>query len=350
MRRALPFLIMVLIGLAACRGDDARAPFTDSRIPPGLDHRSYPPQGWAWGLIQVGKAPPVRYGVAGPARRPIGHVIILPGYGETAEAWFETANDLIGRGYAVWVLEGSGQAGSGRAALPRDVVHARSLDPDVAAVIILATRITRDRPRFLLAAGMSTPIAARAAALGLELDGMVLIQSTLAAPPDPGVARTTTTRPGEEDSTAHALRMVGLGHLRRPGGQGWRREDRLDEYMSSSESSHVHWLSRQWQRANPDLRMGDPSVGWSYAYAQEVAAANAAWPRVRARTLAIGADICRGLASCSRIPDPSTTVTAASADGEAFHRAFVAAILGFIEPGGAALAPAPSGVTVDPEG
>src|SRR3569832_916048 len=98
-RRALPFLILLLLALGACRpGDDPRAPFTDSRIPPGLEHRFYPPQGWTWGLLKIGTAPPVRYGVAAPASTARSQVLILPGYGEPAEAWFEIANELIAHG------------------------------------------------------------------------------------------------------------------------------------------------------------------------------------------------------------------------------------------------------------
>ena len=51
MRRALILAFCALTLLAACGGQGSLAPFTDSRIPPGLEQRFYPPEGWTWGLV-----------------------------------------------------------------------------------------------------------------------------------------------------------------------------------------------------------------------------------------------------------------------------------------------------------
>src|SRR5665213_1874731 len=111
MRRGI--ISVILAGLlAACGGGD-RSPFADSRMPPDLAERFYPPEGWAWGFVKVGDAPAQLYGVAAPAGAPRGDILILADYGELAETWFETARDLNRRGYAVWILEGAGQGGSG---------------------------------------------------------------------------------------------------------------------------------------------------------------------------------------------------------------------------------------------
>src|SRR5262249_31672451 len=104
-------------------GHDSRDGFADSRPPPGLAERFYPPEDWAWGFLQVGDAPAQRYGVAAPPVTPRADVLILPDYGESAETWFETARDLTASGYVVWVLEGVGQGGSGRLTGHRDLGH-----------------------------------------------------------------------------------------------------------------------------------------------------------------------------------------------------------------------------------
>lgn len=337
-RRALPLLLCLLAGLCACkRGDDPRAPFTDSRIPPGLGHRFYPPQGWAWGLLQIGKAPPVRYGVAAPATTARGQIVILPSYGETAEAWFWTVRDLVARGYVVWVLEGSGQGGSGRRSLPRDVVDAPDLDPDVAAAAVLVAQTSGDRPRYLLGAGTSTPIAIRAAALGFPLDGLILFRPRFIDYSDPGSVRRVAAKPGKQDIWLH---RIGLGRHRTWGGQGWRA-DQLIEFLKPSEAASRQAISREWQRANPDLRMGDPSADWAIAYHKELEAAGASWSKVLAPTLVIGLDICARRANCRRVPEST-----AEAQRDP-HAAFIDQLLGFIDPSRAALAPAPAGVTVD---
>ena len=72
----------------------------------------WPPQGWAWGLIQLGAAPPQRYGVGAPATVPRAQVLILPGYGDFAEVDFPQASALIAQGDTVWTC--SGRRGPGR--------------------------------------------------------------------------------------------------------------------------------------------------------------------------------------------------------------------------------------------
>lgn len=336
MRRALP-IIFLLLALGACKGpDDPRAPFTDSRIPPGLETRFYPPQGWAWGLIRVGKAPPLRYGVAAPPTTPRGQVIILPGLGETAEAWFGVVRDLNARGYVVWVLEGSGQGGSGRYRLPRDIIDAPSLDPDVVAVTVVAARLAPRGPRYLIASNTSAAVAARAAALGLSLDGLILFGPDFRSP----VERARQTNPAFL-SKERWLRRLGLGRLPEPGGGGWVANDRFMDIPELGQPAFLKWLTRRWQKANPDLRMGSPSVDWGFAYEAQADAVRLAWPKVTTRTLVVGDDICGARANCLRAAPLRPT------DQMSSHAAFVAQILGFIDPPRAGLAPAPATVTLD---
>jgi lysophospholipase len=326
---------MLVVGLAACRGPDALEPFTDSRIPPGLPLRFYPPQGWAWGLIKIGDAPAVRYGVAAPASRPAGTIIILPDHNETAEAWFQTVRDLNARGYVVWVLERQGLGGSGRSALPRDMPHAKSFDADVAALGVLAARVSHGRPRFLLTFGDSGIIAAHAVELGLPVDGMILVQSGLGAAP-------SVIAP--EDKMINRMASFGFGAFRLPGGGDWRRAQSSERLSVTAEEAERLWVTKLWQTANPDLRMGDPSAGWLHASREAYLTANAGWPRVRTRVLSVGDDACRGPADCRHAPKPELST---SADP---HAAFVSLIVDFADPSGAALARRSPTATLDPEG
>src|SRR5579871_5646097 len=51
---------LVSLGLAPRDSED---PFVETRPPPALPERFYPPAAWAWGLLQADDAPPQRYGV-----------------------------------------------------------------------------------------------------------------------------------------------------------------------------------------------------------------------------------------------------------------------------------------------
>jgi len=342
-RRALLPLFMLFIGLAACGGPDPRAPFTDSRIPPGLEHRFHPPQGWAWGLLKVGEAPTIRYGVSAPGSAPRAQVLILTGFGEPAETWFETVRDLNSHGYAVWVMEPAGQGGSGRYSSIRDLGHAKSLDPDVGALLAFPARVARAGPLFVVASGTSAPVAVRAATLGLKAQGLVLSAPVF----DAG--------PADQLEKARRMRRFGLGALRATGGVAWKREGPDDQALGLTHDGVRGKVRLAWQIANPDLRMGGPSWAWRAALADESAAARLAEPKVPMATLVLGGEPKPGSRPCGRIRNCVSVripnVGAAPQLGDdGVRNPWLAAIVGFIEPSGAGVAPAPPTGTVDPEG
>ena len=100
---------LLLLTLAACGQGELAGPFADSRTPPVLGPRFFKPEGWAWGYVQAGKRPVQRYGVVTTWRGPRATIVVLPGYGESAEVWYESAAALTRRGYSVWVLDRAGQ-------------------------------------------------------------------------------------------------------------------------------------------------------------------------------------------------------------------------------------------------
>jgi len=225
--------------------------FIESAPPPGLAEQFYPPQNWAWGELQVGDGPAQRYGVGAPDAVAKAEVLILPDYGESAETWFETVRDLEAAGATVWVLDGVGQGGSGRLTARRDLGELRSFEPDVAAakaMIDLVIRPIPRRPLILLGQGVGALVAARAVETGAAPDALVLSA--------PACARATP---------AGALVMLGLGHVRAPGGEAWSRGG-PDDF--AARRTHDPWrgaVTHAWQLANPDLRMGGPSLDWEAA-------------------------------------------------------------------------------------
>lgn len=240
------WLGLVWLGLAP---HDSRDAFVESHVPPDLAERFYPPAGWAWGLIQLGDGPAQRYGVAAPDAVAQAQVLILPDYGESAETWFETARDLNDAGYAVWVLEGMGQGGSARMTSRRDLGHVVSFDVDVAAVRAMIDAVIRpgpDAPLVILGEGQGALVAARVVEVGARPAALIL--SSPRCPPSAGGGK--------------LLRTLGLGALRAPGSKGWSRSG-PDDFASGR--THDRWrgsITHRWQIANPDLRLGGPSLDW----------------------------------------------------------------------------------------
>jgi lysophospholipase len=266
----------------------------ESHIPPSLAERFYPPVGWAWGSLQVEGAPTLRYGVAVPPRATRGEVLILPGAGEPAEAWFETARTLIDQNYGVWILDLAGQGGSGRWEGAPDHLYAKTLDVDVTAVRRMVETVVRPGGRtslVLIGDGLGAQIALRAVAEPLAgVDGAVLSAPAL------------TPRPVSLPfglAGADLARRFGLGAALAPGEQGWKAPAGRDRSRDG--------VIGAWMQTNPDLRMGGASVAWIAAFnrSAEAAANPAGLKRAKARVLMLAdpqidepRKACAGLPAC----------------------------------------------------
>jgi lysophospholipase len=254
-------------------GHDSRDAFVDSRPPPDLAERFYPPENWAWGAVQPEGGSIQRYGVSAPSVYSRADVLILPDYGESAETWFETARDLNAAGYTAWVLEGVGQGGSARLSGHRDLGELRSFDGDLAGVRGMIDSVIRPapgRPLVLLGQGVGALLAARIAETGEAPTG-VLLSAPLCTPATP----------------AGTMVSVGLGAIRAPGGDTWARLG-PDDFASHRTHDRLRGaVTHAWQTANPDLRLGGPSLDWQAALARLQRDAEAGAGRLRAPTLLI---------------------------------------------------------------
>lgn len=277
-RAALLAVSTLLLG--ACGRDEGLDAFAESRVPPQLSARFFPPDGWAWGFIRSGTQPMQRYGVAAPSRVPTAAIVIVPGYGESAEVWFETARDLIARGYTVWILDRAGQGGSERYSAPRDVGSVTSFGPDAANLRNLVRQVVRPDPGtpvVLVSHADGVVTALRALQGGLRADGLVAA------------------------SPALAPRRLLPGRILP--GQGWSREGPDDRAAGLTHDPWRGQVRKAWQIANPDLRMAEPASSWRKAYEVASRAAEAEAERVRAPILMLNpggpeVELCRRAAAC----------------------------------------------------
>jgi lysophospholipase len=317
MRRLLPALLCAL--LCACGQPDADQPFAESRIPPNLAPRFWPPEGWAWGLVQIPGHPPVRYGVSSPdGVRPRGQVLILVGFGESAEAWFETVRALNAEHYVVWVMDGVGQGGSGRYGAARDVAYAPDLGVEVQAVAAL-TRLAGEPP-LVIAQTTAAPTALLAVAGGAEAKGIVLSAPVLDAAEPPVSA-------GRAVPTAAGFDRVRLGALRAAGQPRWRRPEDI--------AAGRMGVIASWQVANPDLRFGGASWGWIEAFQRHAGGLTAerlGQVRVPVRLLEPASRGGRKAeAACRTLPDCTRRSIAGGRgalhlEGDAVYRRWIAAV------------------------
>ncbi|MCY1647734.1 alpha/beta hydrolase [Caulobacter sp. SL161] len=305
---AVPAIALSLV-VSACGDGASRAPFAESRTPPALTARFYPPQGWAWGYIQSGDGPVQRYGVTAPPVSSRGTILILTGYGETAEKWFETVSALTRRGFTVWVLERQGQGGSERLTPWRDLGHIDSFDPDVAVVKALVNTVIRPKggARFVvLGHGEGGLVALRAAQTGLPMDALLLSS--------PAFDLSALPRPRSDFARfTPALRTLRLGWIRSSDQRGWRRDGLDGKAAGLTHDADRGKVQAAWMLANPDLRMGGRSLGWFAAFfdASEAAARDIGKATVPVLMLNAGRDrvvtakaqtrLCRDMKACREI-------------------------------------------------
>ena len=258
--------LIPVLWLAGC--DRPAPPPADNHIPAGLQSRFYPPPGWTWGRLQVEGAPVVRYGVGVQAKASRGAVLILPGYGEPAEAWFETASGLIGEGYAVWIMDLAGQGGSGRWLSETDKGHLPSMQPNLDALRLMVAEVIRPGPGtpfVLIGSNLGGQVALRGAAAGLpELDALILSTPSLSDTP------LAVPAPFQSGLLAQGATLIGLDG-RFATGQGPWRSDRSRAAPAGTREA----TPQAWMRANPDLRTGGVTWGWIRAYGASVSAARA---------------------------------------------------------------------------
>ncbi|MDB5439310.1 MAG: lysophospholipase [Caulobacteraceae bacterium] len=284
-RLALVFCLLAL----GCTRSEGRSALIDSRIPPALSPRFYPPPGWTFGLIRAGKAPAQRYGVSAPVGlAPRGQVLILTDYGESAEAWYETIRQLNGQGWTVWLLERLAQGGSARYSDRRDLGHAVSLDPDIAAVSGMIHQVIRPTDGVVIVGqGEGALVGLRASQRGVPVRGMVLTSPLLAIPPE---------------THLHArLRFFGLGGLRADRNSAWMRDGPDAAQRGLTHDRTRGGVEKAWQQVNPDLRMGGPSLSRVAAVRVAVTGLRPAGLKPPALMLEddeAGAELCRHMTQC----------------------------------------------------
>lgn len=136
-----------------------------ARILPMLGNPA--PQGGAVGYATGRGGVRLRIGVYGAQGKVRGTVLVMTGYSECLEKYFETLRDLQAEGFATVLMEWRGHGLSARALARTPArLHIRDLDVNLADLEIMRARIlsAMPRPHFGLAHSMGGQIALRALA------------------------------------------------------------------------------------------------------------------------------------------------------------------------------------------
>lgn len=217
------------------------------------------PAGFEWGRFQNVKGANIRYGHVKPDGVVRGCAVVVGGFRESIEKYFEVTRDLLNRGIDVWLVDWRGQGGSDRY-LKNDPQksHHEGYDEQIATLHQFTQQIVKkeDKPLFLIAHSMGAHIGLRY----LKEHAGVF---TAAALSSPMIDIHTMGIPGwlARQWVRAANAMGGLEEYI-PGGAPWNEAREIFEKNDrTNDRSHFEsWIN--YLAKNPDLQMGSPTYGW----------------------------------------------------------------------------------------
>lgn len=256
-------LLGVTVMLVACSGTHTDETLTEREHAVSAQERFQPPPGWQWGSFINADHARLRFGWAAPPGASRAIVVILPGFADTTETYFETARELLAEGFTVWAMDWRGQGGSQRHLENPQKAYSLGFDHDVADLAQFVTAVVQNpaRQKILIAAeSMGGHLVLRFLHDYPDLASAAALSSPAIefyTPPFPtGVARVltrlgTTLGLGE----AYAAGQGDWTGIADPGGPSDRETQDRDRALS--------WQTLLKQR--PELRLG----GATYRFVDE---------------------------------------------------------------------------------
>ncbi len=210
-----------------------------------------------------------------PGRKLLGTVLILQGRTECIEKYYETIGELRARGYAVAAFDWRGQGLSDRALTDRHKGHVwdfaayhRDLDTFLDGFVASAPELPK--PYYILAHSMGAHIAVRYLHERPEPFARAVLCSPMAyintAPLPHFIAR----------AIAAAGVKCGLTEAYVPGGKAYDPARNPFEGNPLTHDAERYAREAQLFRANPDLVIGSPTLGWLDAAYRSMAMAGQA--------------------------------------------------------------------------
>lgn len=232
---------------------------TGALPPPDLEDRFHAPSGWQWGRFTNAAGRSLRYGWAAPeGARAV--AVVVGGFREFAEKYFEMMRDLMARDFAVWFLDWRGQGGSERYYPQPHRPGAAGYDQDVADLHQLITGIIRAEarlPRVLFCHSMGGHIGLRYLHDHPGTFACAVMTAPMFEINYHGMPRGLARLIAESGS------LFGRGGRYIPTGKDWAWDDSFTVEQSLLTQDPVRYLvADRWMRHQGELALGDATVSW----------------------------------------------------------------------------------------
>jgi lysophospholipase len=227
-----------------------------SQLPP-FPARFLEPPGFVWGRFRAPDGTQLRWGHLA-ADRPLAECVLVGGFTECIEKYFETIADLAARGLSVWCLDWRGQGGSERPRRWPSRPRPRHCDRDARDLALFTSTLPQARlPRLLIAHSMGGAIA-----LVCLRQFSGLFDAAILSAPMLGIRTGRLPRRVARCITG-AARVSGLGLCFIPGSARWRPSripsPEVSRISSDPERCRVQY---GWFSVRSQLRVDPPTYGW----------------------------------------------------------------------------------------
>ena len=203
----------------------------------------------------------LRYGRAAPPGAARATIVLVTGFNELGEKYFETIGDLLARDCAIWGVDWRGQGGSERYFADPERIGAAGFEHDAADLrdfVAAKVRPGARRPLVLIAHSTGSQIAIRLLQQHPETFDGVILSAPLFALDQRGWPEWLAR------GLARLVVCLGLGDRYIPGARRWQdRPLRAADGSSRTSSDPIRdRVQRSWARAYPWLRTGGATFAW----------------------------------------------------------------------------------------
>lgn len=219
------------------------------------------PNGFKWGSFYSAEGNSLRYGHLPPAGEAKGTIVILPGFREAIEKYFEVVNDMTSRGYAVYIMDWPGQGGSDRLLWDnQQKMHSEGYDRQISALHqFVDTVVEKDKqPLIMLGHSMGAHIGLRY----LKEHEGVFDSAMLSAP-----MFDITTGGMPKPLARQISKFAKAGNYLDkyiPGGADWSEDKEIFKANLKTSDPVRFSVTTEIYKLKPDLKAGDATYGWIY--------------------------------------------------------------------------------------
>jgi lysophospholipase len=218
------------------------------------------PDNFQWGHFKNAKGADIRYGHVAPEGEVKGRMVILPGFRETAEKYFEVCNEMLKKGFEVWVMDWRGQGGSERFLKDNpQKAHHEGYDEQIETLHEFTQNVMplSDKPLIMVGHSMGAHIGLRYLK---EHEGV--FDSALLSSPMIDIITAGLPKPLARQMAKFAKAGNYLEKYI-PGGSDHTGREAFENNNKTSDPVRFEAVNDILD-AKPELKIGDPTYGWVY--------------------------------------------------------------------------------------